>query len=425
MNRSIYGCKAGGSKGGNLTDVQASHHYTGFTFLLTMRYARSLGVDMNTDFDFEDIRPYHDDEVPEVVNRLWHNKWLISGIRTVFLPRTPRIFQPLVDRGLRFYLGMKLKNVQDIYSFQRKIIVDTILHHVVKKTISGLSYGGIENLKSDEAYIFISNHRDIVLDPALLDYILEKNNLSMAQVAFGDNLLINEAISDLIRINRGVIVKRNLSTREQFHESIRLSAYIRQTVENGESIWIAQSAGRSKDGMDVTNQAILKMLYFSYRKEKKTFQEFLENVKIVPVSISYEYDPLDRMKAWEIHRKRTRGEHKKRKYEDLVSITTGMKGFNGKVHYQFHAPLTAEYKNDKELADAIDERIQKGYKLWSTNYIAYDMVHHTDLFDKSYSELDKHLFFLRFRRLSKDVRQILLEAYSNPVVNKILYGKKK
>jgi len=379
---------------------------------------------MIEEMNFDDIRPYRDDEVEQVIRRLWENKWLISGLRTAFLPRTARIFAFFIDTALHAYLKIKLGNIANVDAFQRKIIVDTLLHPIVKKTISGLSYSGVEHLKHDTPYIFITNHRDIVLDPALLDYILAKNRLSMAQIAFGDNLLFNDAIEDLIRINRGVIVKRNLPPREQYLESIRLSSYFRHINEQGYSLWIAQSSGRSKDGMDLTNPAIIKMLYMAYRKEKISFREFMSRVNIVPVAISYQYDPCDRMKAWEIHRTRTRGKHQKRKYEDLVSITAGMKGFKGKVHYSFSEPMKADYENEKGLAAAIDERIQKGYKLWSTNFIAYDMRHDTDLFDQSYSEFDKQRFILRFRRLSKDVRKILLEAYSNPVVNKMLYGKK-
>lgn len=379
---------------------------------------------MNQKMNFDDIRPYRDNEVSEVIKRLQQNKWLISGLRTAFLPRPARLFAPIIDMVLHTYLGIKLGNINNVDSFQKKIIVDTLLHPLVKKTISGLSYSGTEYLDQNTPYIFITNHRDIVLDPALLDYILVKNNLALIQIAFGDNLLFNDAIEDLIRINRGVIVKRNLPPREQYNESLRLSAYIRHINEEGNSLWIAQSAGRSKDGMDVTNPAIIKMIYMAYKREKISFKDFLSRVNIVPVAISYQYDPCDRMKAWEIHRRRTRGEHQKRRYEDLVSITAGIKGFKGKVHYTFSEPLKPEYNNDKELAEAIDERIQKGYKLWSTNFIAYDMSHNTDLFDQSYSEFDKQRFFLRFRRLSKEVRTILLEAYSNPVVNKMLYGKK-
>ena len=379
---------------------------------------------MNQQMNFDDIRPYRDEEVSEVIKRLQQSKWLISGLRTVFLPRPARLFAPIIDKVLHTYLRIKLGNISNIDSFQKKIIVDTLLHPLVKKTISGLSYSGTEYLDQNTPYIFITNHRDIVLDPALLDYILIKNHLALIQIAFGDNLLFNDAIEDLIRINRGVIVKRNLPPREQYNESLRLSAYIRHINEEGSSLWVAQSAGRSKDGMDVTNPAIIKMIYMAYKRDKISFKDFLSRVNIVPVAISYQYDPCDRMKAWEIHRRRTRGEHQKRRYEDLVSITAGMKGFKGKVHYSFSEPLKPEYNNDKELAQAIDERIQKGYKLWSTNFIAYDMSHNTDLFDQSYSEFDKQRFFLRFHRLSKEVRNILLEAYSNPVVNKMLYGKK-
>ena len=379
---------------------------------------------MATEENYDDIRPYRDDEVPQVLQRLKNSKWLMSGLRTVFLSKTPRIFAPLVDRIIKSYLSMKLGNTQTVDAFQRKIIVDTLLHPIVKKTSSGLSYSGIENLDPKQNYLFVSNHRDIVLDPALLDYILTKNGFEMAQVAFGDNLLINDVISDLIRINRGVIVKRNLPPRDQYAASMKLSNYIRKTLDSGESIWIAQSSGRSKDGMDITNPAIMKMLFFAYKRDKIDFHEFLRQTKIVPIAISYQYDPCDRMKAWEIHRKRTRGEHKKRKYEDLVSIMAGIKGFKGKVHYHFNAPMEPVYNNEKELVAAIDERIQHGYKLWSTNFIAYDVIHNTNLFETTYSEFEKQRFFLRFHRLSKQVRTILLEAYANPVANKMMHGKK-
>lgn len=387
-------------------------------------FLKYQGGAMIDEENFDDIRPYRGDEVPEVLNRLKNSQWLMSGLRTVFLPKTPRFLAPLIDRILKIYLSLKLGNTQTVGSFQRKIIVDTLLHPIVKKTSSGLSYSGLENLDSSQNYLFVSNHRDIILDPALLDYILSKNNFEMAQVAFGDNLLFNDVISDLIRINRGVIVKRSLPPRDQYIASMKLSNYIRKTLEEGESIWIAQSSGRSKDGMDITNPAIMKMLYFAYKQDKLDFHEFLRRTKIVPVAISYEYDPCDRMKAWEIHRKRTRGEHKKRRYEDLVSIMAGIKGFKGKVHYHFNAPMPPEYKNAKELVTAIDERIQHGYKLWATNFIAYDVIHNTNLFEQTYSEFEKQRFFLRFRRLSKQVRNILLEAYSNPVANKMMHGKK-
>ena len=188
---------------------------------------------MATEENYDDIRPYRDDEVPQVLQRLKNSQWLMSGLRTVFLPKTPRIFAPLIDKILKTYLELKLGNIQKVAAFQRKIIVDTLLHPIVKKTSSGLSYSGIANLDPQHNYLFVSNHRDIILDPALLDYILTKNGFDMAQVAFGDNLLINDVISDLIRINRGVIVKRNLPPREQYAASMKLSNYIRKTLSDG------------------------------------------------------------------------------------------------------------------------------------------------------------------------------------------------
>lgn len=374
---------------------------------------------MTQEDNFDDIRPYRDEEVKEVLHRLGKSDQLMSSIRTVFLPKIPKFLGPLADKAVRFYLHKKLQNMKTVDQFQKKVSIDTLLHPIVKKSISGLSYSGLEHLDRGKAYVFITNHRDIVLDPALLNYIITKNGFPFPQTAIGDNLLVHEVVTDIIRLNRAFIVKRNLPFRQQFEESLRLSKYIQHVLERGESLWIAQRAGRSKDGIDTTNPAVLKMLYFSKRKEKVPFNEFVNNMNIVPVSISYEYDPCDRMKAWEVYRKRTHGVHNKRKYEDLISILAGLKGFKGKVHYSFNEPIRGEFKDDKALAEVIDKKIQSGYKLWATNFIAYDEVHNTDLFAQSYSQFERQRFFLRFRRLSGEVKKVLLESYANPVINKM------
>ncbi len=379
---------------------------------------------MEQEENFDDIRPYRDEEVAEVLHRLGQNRWLMSGLRNVFFPRIPRVLAPVVDRILKWYLHMKLKNINNVYLFQKKVSVDTLLHILVQKTISGLSYRGLEHLDHNSPYIFISNHRDIVLDPALLNYILFENNFPIAQIAIGDNLLVNEVVEDIIRLNRAFIVKRDLPLRQQFEESLHLSRYIRHVITSGDSVWIAQKSGRSKDGIDETSPVVLKMLHFAHRVEKTPFKDFVNSVNIVPVSISYEYDPCDRLKAWEVYRKRTHGTHNKRKYEDLVSILTGLKGFKGRVHYNFHEPLKGEFENEKQLAEAIDRKIQSGYKLWATNFIAYDEVYNTDLFAQSYSQFERQRFFLRFRRLSDQVKQVLLESYANPVINKMHLTRK-
>ncbi len=376
--------------------------------------------------EFDDIRPYSDEEIPQVLGRLARKKELIKALRSALIPKVPRPFGVLLDEAIRLYLYFKLKNIRTVEQFQRKIVVDTLLHPLVKKTTDGLTYSGLERLAPQEAYLFISNHRDIVLDPALLNFILLNNHYKVSQIGFGDNLLFNDMVADVIRMNRAFIVKRNLPLREQFNESLRLSRYMWHVLQDlGQSAWIAQRPGRAKDGMDVTNPAILKMIYFAHRREKIPFDQFLKSMKIVPVSISYEFDPCDRMKAWEVYRNRTHGGHKKRKYEDLVSIMAGIKGFKGGVHYHFGEPITSGPANEKELAKAIDASIHRGYKLWATNRIAYDVVNHTDLFKDTYSEEEQDRFFRRFRFLNRQVTNILLEAYANPVVNKMLLDRRK
>lgn len=376
--------------------------------------------------DFEDIRPYQDDEVREVLSRMGKSEWLVSGIRTAFLPKTPRLLQPVADFFLRSYLRRKLRRINTVHDFQHKIIVDTFLHQfVVKKTISGLSYSGTENLEKGSSYLYISNHRDIVLDPALLNYVLKQGGMPLTQIAFGDNLMINQVVSDVIRINRSFIVKRNLPIREQLVASLQLSAYIRHILDNtSESVWLAQSPGRTKDGNDRTNPAVLKMLQLVDRARKIPFSEFCSRCAIVPVSISYEFDPCDRMKAWELYHKKIRGEHQKGKYEDLVSMIAGMKGFKGRVHYAFSKPISGAYETDRDLADEIDRRIQSTYRLWSTNYLAYDMVKGTGIFEDRYNDSDRERLLKRFRNLPEGVKEILLHAYANPVVNKMSYVEK-
>ncbi|ADK81483.1 1-acyl-sn-glycerol-3-phosphate acyltransferase [Sediminispirochaeta smaragdinae] len=373
--------------------------------------------------DFEDIRPYRDDEVEEVLSRLGKSEWLVSGIRTAFLPHLPKFAKPLVDFALRSYMRRKFRSVKSVFDFQRKVSVDTFLtKFVVKKSISGISYSGGEFLDKKLSYLFITNHRDIVLDPALLNYVLTRYGMPLTQIAFGDNLMINQTVADVIRINRSFIVKRNLPIREQLVASLQLSAYIRHVLQDtDESIWIAQGPGRSKDGKDHTNAAVVKMLQLVDRARKIPFEEFTRSCRIVPVAISYEYDPCDRMKAWELYHKKVRGEHKKGKYEDLVSMMAGMKGFKGRVHYAFSKPIEGTFKNDRELAEEIDRKIQSSYRLWATNYLAYDMVKGSTLFSDRYDDHDREQLMKRFKHLPDEVREILLETYANPVVTKMSY----
>ncbi len=366
--------------------------------------------------DYDDIRPYTNEELPEVLKRIAGNKWITGGIRQIYLPHLPGVLIKPVEKLIYWYLLLKIRDIKTTDEFRKKISLDILVKNLVRDTTAGISYSGLENLDLKKKYIFISNHRDIVLDPAFMIRTLYDYGFNFPQIAFGDNLMINEIITDIIRANNGIIVKRNLPMREQIRESLKLSSYMCSVIDGGSSIWVAQREGRAKDGKDDTNPAVLKMIYLSKRKEL-SFPEFLEKYKIVPVSISYEYDPLDRAKSWSIYRERIHGFHVKRKYEDLIHMASGLKGYKGRVNLVFNKPLEGTFRNETEAAKYMDEMIHKSYKLWKTNYIAYDLLNDSKKYDSKYTEKDVSSFLKRYKRLSAGVREIVFESYANPVVN--------
>lgn len=372
--------------------------------------------------EFDDIRPYNDAELPTVLDRISRNKWLVSGARRILWPHCPKILHPFVDPVVRVSVRKRLLAMKSVDEFQRRLIVGQILEKIVEKTTDGLTWSGSEGLNRGQAYIYISNHRDITLDSAFLNYILAHANLNIAEIAFGDNLLVNEFVSDLIRVNKGIIVRRNLPPREQIKAWYHLSRYIWHTTESGNSVWIAQREGRAKDGNDETNPAIIKMLYLSQRENGVSFQDFTQRVKIVPVSISYELDPCDRMKAWELYRKKKRGFHKKRKNEDLISMFAGLTGYKGHVHIAFAEPVSGEFSDEREVAAAIDREIIRLYRQWPSNYIAYDTVNQTARFRDKYSVKEMMRFLKRFRGLSEPVKSLAFSIYANSVKNQAGYS---
>lgn len=365
---------------------------------------------------FRDIRPYIDEEIPSVMKRLVRNELLISAIRMIKWPSCPDILTTPANFLIRMMLAGKLKNISTIDDFQLKV-VSYLLNWVLTHSVDGLTCSRIDRLPSDHNYIFISNHRDIVLDSAFLNYFLFQNKHRVAYIAFGDNLLINESVSDLIRMNKAFIVKRGLPPKEQLKALKHLSKYMNHIRCEGQNLWIAQREGRAKDGVDITNPAIIKMLYLSERKKEYNFSAFIKICKIVPVAISYEKDPCDRMKGWEIYRTLKNGGHKKRKNEDFISMYAGITGDKGRVHVAFGRPLEGDYSDEKEVAEAIDSSIYSNYKLWPSNYIAYDTFFETDRYQSKYSTNEKYNFLSRYDNLNPDVRRIVLNAYANPVVN--------
>jgi len=366
---------------------------------------------------FSDIRPYLDEEVPEVMMRFAGSPLLISFIRETSWPSCPSFLTGLFDRFIKQMLKYKLKKISTIDEFQQRIIADVLLRRVLENSTDGLTSSGIEKLHHDKSYIFVSNHRDIVLDSAFLNYQLHVHGHKVPFIAFGDNLLINSFVSDLIRINRAFIVKRDLPPRAQFKELVHLSEYVNHLRTNGNHFWIAQKEGRAKDGIDSTNPAIIKMLYLSERKKQPVFSTFINSCNIVPVALSYEKDPCDRIKGWELYRKDKRGEHKKKKNEDFLSMAAGILGDKGKVHIAVGQPLTGEYLDDVDVAQAIDSAVHQLYHLWPSNFIAYDEVFQTEKYSSRYTQDEKEQFISRYRNINQKVRPIVLKIYANPVVS--------
>ena len=366
--------------------------------------------------NFDDIRPYSDKELPAVLKRIIGNKWVLEGIRTAYLSKFPKVFNKYIESLIYQFLKFKTSGIKTTDQFREKISLNILVKNLVRDTTDGINYTGLDHLDLKKSYIFISNHRDIVLDPAFMISTLYEYGFNFPQIAFGDNLMFNDIVSDIIRANNGIIVKRNLPMREQIGASLNLSSYMCSVIDNNSSIWIAQREGRAKDGLDKTNPAVLKMIYLSKRKEL-SFSEFLEKYPIVPVSISYEYDPLDRAKGWSIYRKRVHGTHIKRKYEDLIHMANGLKGYKGKVNLVFSEPLTGKFKNEGAAAKELDEKIHRSYKLWKTNYISYDLLNKCKKYDNKYTIMDVEKFLNRYKRLSGEVREIVLESYANPVTS--------
>ena len=380
-----------------------------------MRFARKNNYMTNSIHKFDDIRPYSDNEVPTVMKRLAKNELLVSAVRIMKWPSCPGYLTGFADTLVRLFLKRKLWGIKTVSEFQSKIIAEFLLKWILKNTSDGLTFSGLDKLDKDKSYIFMTNHRDIVLDPTLVNYALYLNGFSIPYSTFGDNLLLNNAVSDLIRVNNAVIVKRGLARKEQLEASIHLSEYLNNLRRQGKNFWISQREGRAKDGIDQTNPAIINMFYISERKKQSGFSEFVKSCNIVPVAISYEKDPCDRLKGWELYRKNKNGMHRKKKNEDLLSMVAGISRYKGRIHLSFGEPLVGDFEDKNELADAIDKSIHSLYKLWPGNFIAYDQIFKTEKYSDKYTESEKIKFLSAYSNLKEEVRALVLNIYANPV----------
>jgi len=373
--------------------------------------------------EFESISPYTDEQAKAALRRLSRHPAL-PAICKYFMPNIP------VSQ-----VRESLQNVEGIDDFQQKFM-SVAVKNVIDRTTAGFTYDGVENIKADKKFLAITNHRDIVLDPALIQYIMFSENLPLTEVCVGTNLLSSRTVEDLMRSNRMIKVIRGISARELYLSSQLLSRYIRRSITSGSSsVWIAQREGRTKNGLDVTEQGLLKM--FDMSGEKDFRSNFLE-LNIIPMSISYEYEPCDARKAREIYIKSINGgEYIKKSNEDMHSIMTGIRQWKGGVHISIGKPLSEKEitraswyeKNDRYQAIRrnLDDRIISGYKLWKTNYMGYDLMTGSNKYADKYSveELEKFKAYTEHKldKIEKkydraELRKIFWHIYGNPVISK-------
>ncbi len=372
--------------------------------------------------DTKEIAPYFDEDFAASIQRLLENPQLPDIVKPTF---------PKLDWDAFVHFVSNIPNVDEYQAQVTFVAVKSLVKHSIREFTSS----GWNLLENDKTYLFFSNHRDIICDPSLICWAGRVQGRRTPQICLGDNLLINPLITDLIKGNKGVTVKRKLTQRELLRWSKVLSTYLRRVVVEGvDSVWLAQREGRSKDGFDKTNTGVLKMLALSDRHE---IHQSLRNLRIVPTTISYEFDPTDVWKALELYVTEKTGSYEKAPGEDLRSMALGIRGPKGRVHIHLGGELPASvYEGMKDvprpnaidlLAEAIDTSIALNYRLWPSNWIAHDLVHGSRTGENHYTAAEKNEFQARLEQqltiLPKGdwdrdrVKQITVQTYANPVEN--------
>ncbi|MDR1610975.1 MAG: 1-acyl-sn-glycerol-3-phosphate acyltransferase [Candidatus Symbiothrix sp.] len=374
--------------------------------------------------EFDDIRPYNDDEVETVIQRLFENPRLREYTNNFFPEIEWESFKSQISH---------IRNVNDLQFNIIKSLVITL----VEKNSTSVTGAGFENISKNSPYLYISNHRDIILDASILSILLLNNGFSTPEIAIGDNLMLSPWIEDIVRLNKSFIVKRSVSGRQMLEVSGQLSRYIHLVIKNKkESIWIAQREGRAKDSNDRTQDSLLKMLAMGGDKD---FLESISELNITPVSLSYEYDPCDFLKAKEFQQKRDNPDFKKSRHDDLINMQTGLFGFKGNICFRIGKPINSQLERlDKNLnrnklapqiSQLIDNEIFLNYQFYPVNYIAYDRLWGKGFFKGKYTSGDEEIFDTYLQKQlekidlpEKDIpflTEKILEMYANPVKNQL------
>lgn len=394
-----------------------------------MKKYRSAAAERTSDFakefNFEMLRPYYDNETEEVMKRI--------AVDPLYHKAMAYLWPGISEAEAR----EKALGTRSPYEFQTGYMRHAIWT-IVNTTSDGLSYSGLDKLDRNKAYLFIANHRDILLDSAILQIILDKEEFETTEITFGSNLMEQGFITDFGKMNRMFMVKREGTVKELYDISRQLSAYLRHTIiDKNVSVWIAQRNGRTKDGSDMTQTGLLKMMNLSGGKD---FKQSFSELNIVPLSISFEYEPCDALKVQELYLSSLHSKYIKAPGEDINSILTGIQQPKGKIHLAFGKPIKEELEeidkapNENEkirlLALAIDKQIHHDYKLHAVNHIAYDILHDTDVFETTYTTEEKEQFLAyidshiaKLKGEPEALKQLFLKLYANPVVNKL--GEKK
>jgi len=376
------------------------------------------------EFDFEEIRCYRNEEVHGALERLCNEKQFMKVMSTIY---------PLLPKEI---IKQRLMSFQSNYAFQKEMVYP-FLQYLEANMTKGIDLNGLEKIDISKSYLYISNHRDIILDSAFLCGKFIEKNMNTVEIAIGDNLLIFPWIEDLVRVNKTFIVKRGLGARQMLESSKRLSSYIAKTINENQSIWIAQREGRAKDSNDRTQESLLKMLNMY---GSGSFIENLINLNISPLCISYEYDPCDYLKAKEMQLRRDNSCFKKDPQDDLLNMETGVMGYKGKVVYEITGSINKELKKIAEdtssrneqitlVTELIDRRIHANYSIFANNKIAYDSFLNGKFFSNEYTIQEKQDFekylSLQIAKIHIDnkddtfLRLKMIEMYANPLINKL------
>lgn len=374
---------------------------------------------------FDNIRPYNDQEVAAVLQRLCADPQFLNVILRYRFPALADSFGWLLRPLIAWRLRKEVAGIHNVSALQDRVA--SYVERSVKKATDGISFSGIDNLAAGQPHLYLANHRDIVMDPAYVNFALYQAELDTPRLAIGDNLLQKPFVADLMRLNKSFIVPRSVTGRREKLEAFQqLSSYINHSIlQDNSSIWIAQAEGRAKDGNDRTDSAILKMLHMSQRDIE--FAPAIARLNLTPVAISYEYDPCDLDKARELYIRATTGSYQKQPGEDDASIAKGITGHKGRVHVHFAAPITHGFEDAKQLAALVDQQIWQHYRLFPVHYLAWQQWQERDtslsvpaiesLFSAAEIASAKQVWQQRVQQCPAEQLPWLVMQYANPLQN--------